>query len=326
MACEHRRVVAAVDLSDLSGSALRAGFALARGLGVPFRACHVTEPPWAGYFLEPFDPTVLARYEEIWKAARAEVKKAFLDAVKKAVPEARPEDADLLEGIVTDRIVEYVHPDDILVLATHARTGAARLLLGSVAEGVARAAPCPVLIAKAGQRDLFADSPAGPAILGKILLATDLTPASRPAVEAAVTLAERFGRAVKPKGVRVTALYVARSGTEDAAHVKLTQETRQAFERLVAEAIGASRKELERFIQGEAAALTESVELLVRAGKPQETIVEVATSMGADIIVMGTHGRRGVRRMILGSVAESVARTSPVPVLLVRKSEAPGLE
>ena len=48
-------------------------------------------------------------------------------------------------------------------------------------------------------------------------------------------------------------------------------------------------------------------------------IVREAKKLGADLIVLGTHGRRGVRRMVLGSDAEQVVRTSPVPVLLVRE-------
>ncbi len=53
----------------------------------------------------------------------------------------------------------------------------------------------------------------------------------------------------------------------------------------------------------------------------QEHVVDEARSWKADLIVIGTHGRRGVRRMILGSSAEGILRTSPVPVLLVRTPE-----
>ena len=55
----------------------------------------------------------------------------------------------------------------------------------------------------------------------------------------------------------------------------------------------------------------------MRAGRVADCIVEVAREASCDLIVMGTHGRRGVRRMMLGSDAESVARTSHIPVLLV---------
>lgn len=54
------------------------------------------------------------------------------------------------------------------------------------------------------------------------------------------------------------------------------------------------------------------------AGRVSEVIVDQATSWGADLIVIGTHGRRGVGRLVLGSDAEQVARMAPVPVLLVR--------
>lgn len=59
----------------------------------------------------------------------------------------------------------------------------------------------------------------------------------------------------------------------------------------------------------------------VRVGVPFEEILTCARERGADVIVMGTHGRTGVRRMIAGSVAERVVRASNVPVLTVRADE-----
>ena len=52
-------------------------------------------------------------------------------------------------------------------------------------------------------------------------------------------------------------------------------------------------------------------------------IVEYAEQWPADLIVIGTHGRRGIRRLAMGSDAEFVIRTTPVPVLLVRGTKAP---
>jgi len=56
----------------------------------------------------------------------------------------------------------------------------------------------------------------------------------------------------------------------------------------------------------------------VRQGDPHETIVDYADSVDADLIVMGTHGRTGVDRYLLGSVTERVVRTADAPVLTVR--------
>ena len=62
----------------------------------------------------------------------------------------------------------------------------------------------------------------------------------------------------------------------------------------------------------------DSVMFEVVGGHAAGIIVEQAKKWGADIIVLGTHGRRGVRRLVMGSDAEEVVRTSPVPILLVR--------
>jgi nucleotide-binding universal stress UspA family protein len=56
----------------------------------------------------------------------------------------------------------------------------------------------------------------------------------------------------------------------------------------------------------------------VQTGDPRTLIVDTAEQLRVDLIIMGTHGRRGVSRLLIGSVAEQVARTAPCPVLLVR--------
>jgi len=59
-------------------------------------------------------------------------------------------------------------------------------------------------------------------------------------------------------------------------------------------------------------------------GSPAREIVDYATTEGCDLVVMGTHGRSGVDRLLLGSVAERVVRRSPVPVLTVRVEAVEG--
>ena len=58
----------------------------------------------------------------------------------------------------------------------------------------------------------------------------------------------------------------------------------------------------------------------IRAGRPDEEIVEAATAAGADLIAMSTHGRSGLGRLLFGSVAEQVLRHADVPVFLLRQS------
>lgn len=76
-----------------------------------------------------------------------------------------------------------------------------------------------------------------------------------------------------------------------------------------------------------AAALTSegiAVKIVVRSGGPVEEIREYVRDHPIDAIIMGTHGRTGVRHLIVGSVTEKIVRTSPVPVLTIRHPDAPG--
>jgi nucleotide-binding universal stress UspA family protein len=75
---------------------------------------------------------------------------------------------------------------------------------------------------------------------------------------------------------------------------------------------------LERF---EDAVGTGPVRTAIREGSPAREIVDFAVERGCDVVVMGTHGRSGVDRLLLGSVAERVVRSSPVPVLTVRVTD-----
>ncbi|MEZ4265286.1 MAG: universal stress protein [Myxococcota bacterium] len=89
----------------------------------------------------------------------------------------------------------------------------------------------------------------------------------------------------------------------------------------LAEARAAARQRLETIAEALREAnpgLVTSVE--VRDGHPVDVILDAAEADGASRIIVGTHGRRGLRRLFLGSVAERVVRASPVPVLVVRSS------
>jgi nucleotide-binding universal stress UspA family protein len=67
-------------------------------------------------------------------------------------------------------------------------------------------------------------------------------------------------------------------------------------------------------------------EVQVRVGDPVEQLVSVALEQSANLLIVGTHGRRGLRRLVLGSVAERVARAAPCPVLVVRPRDVAAME
>ncbi|MFH1035429.1 MAG: universal stress protein [Pseudomonadota bacterium] len=89
--------------------------------------------------------------------------------------------------------------------------------------------------------------------------------------------------------------------------------------------LGQSRRQLEGLKREQFAAWPQA-QLLVLVGDPAQVIVEQAHRQAVDLIVMGTHGRRGLEHVIFGSVAERVVKNSPTPVLTVNPHLLPGEE
>jgi nucleotide-binding universal stress UspA family protein len=84
-----------------------------------------------------------------------------------------------------------------------------------------------------------------------------------------------------------------------------------------AEERNAIRERLERIMPANAAV---PVEHLLEEGDPPTAILQIAQEKGCDLIVIGTHGRTGLRRLLMGSVAEQVVRDAPCPVLTVKNA------
>jgi nucleotide-binding universal stress UspA family protein len=92
---------------------------------------------------------------------------------------------------------------------------------------------------------------------------------------------------------------------------------------LIEEAIEAERAEARSYLDGVREQLGGSdVEAVLMEGEPAEAIIAGATERGAGLIIMSSHGRGGLARLVFGSVAESVLRNSQVPVLLIRSKES----
>ena len=151
----------------------------------------------------------------------------------------------------------------------------------------------------------------------RILVPIDGSPTSDQGLDEAIALARATGGSIRL--LHVLDDLVFRTGFETGATYarNVLPALRQGSERIVA----AGRK---RVSAGSVAVDALTIECFAR--RPCDVIVEAAAQWPADLIVIGTHGRRGVNRMMLGSDAEQVARMAPVPVLLVRSATkaAPG--
>ncbi len=102
----------------------------------------------------------------------------------------------------------------------------------------------------------------------------------------------------------------------DTSHIRVSPKIEASIEKSITLAEQEGRKLLSAF--RERAATTPPAFEFLEIGKPAAKIVEAANSWPADLIVIASHGREGVERLLLGSVAESVVRNASCPVLVVR--------
>ncbi len=138
-----------------------------------------------------------------------------------------------------------------------------------------------------------------------ILVPTDLSEGAEHALDYACELAQRLDATVHLLNViGIPALGVPELG------VALTSTV---IDQLVSE----NQKALDDVADARRAT-TKIGQVVLRTGDARELINETAKDLGADLIVMGTHGRRGISRALLGSVAETVVRSAPCAVLTVR--------
>ena len=145
--------------------------------------------------------------------------------------------------------------------------------------------------------------------LRRLLVPTDFSDASRAAVKYGVAFAENFR-------CTLHLLHVLETVT-GADPIVLDIPERSTIERSIE---ASAWDQLRRVLtSGEQARL--DVELWIGWGSPVDEIIRYATEHAIDLISMGTHGRGGVERLLLGSVAEHVVRRGPCPVLTVHSRE-----
>jgi len=245
------------------------------------------------------------------------VTKPKLDAlVSKIKSEVGDCEGHYLTGVpdeAIDKLAQEIGADCI-IMGTRGWRGMDRVLLGSTAERVVMTAPCPVLTvrrqtdpaqAKEGVPSKGkAQPPTAPAFPPtRLLVAIDFSDCSQDAMEYACEVAKDFEVAVTLLHIREPIAY----GLDfTLAHLEMEKEQSWKME-----------KRLKEFCQVfQEKGLTASY--LMKQPPIADAILHSLEETEANLIVMGTHGRRGFSRLLMGSVASSVLRRSPVPVLTVK--------
>jgi nucleotide-binding universal stress UspA family protein len=293
------RIAVGVDLSDQAVHAAEQAIALARHQGAEVVLVYVGAVPEAPEGLPPSMRATASTYRAMLND-RLQEDRAKLEALRQRL---------VGQGVEVSHVLADGYPDTalaetaasigagLIVVGTHGRTGMRRVLLGSVAERTVRLAESSVLVVR------------GDAIVNggyqRIVVGTDFSPLAERAITRAIEVAAPGARIevvhawsvpadVSPEGSLAVVLADLRGALADdmvRMGAELCAKWRTAGTTVGFRAVETSAE----------AALTEA-----------------ATELHADLVVIGSHGRRGLRRWLLGSVAEATVRHATCSVLVAR--------
>jgi nucleotide-binding universal stress UspA family protein len=285
------------DGSQATATAIEHGLGLARAYDATAHAISIIDS--RTFHLDSFATS----FEE---AVKKEAEEAVESVIERATAYGVEVVSDVRRGYPSEAILEYAdqHDIDLITMGTHGRTGLERALLGSVAHRVVRRARRPVLTARLPTNDAE-EAPTSPAepTYKNILLPTDGSKGERRAVEQGLDIAQTFGATVHVLYVVDSRTYTPYpTGRWQGIESKLQTQGERATKRITTQARDA---ELD-------------VVTSIEEGVPSRTIVDYASDHDIDLIAMGTRGRSGLDKMLLGSVAEKVVTTAPMPVLTAR--------
>jgi nucleotide-binding universal stress UspA family protein len=267
----------------------------------------------------PLDGSDLAEQALPYAEALARLGPSTLYLVRAAAPDDETMAADYLartaaqlraDNLVTEVLTAHGRPSDIVawkaahvgadlvVMATHGRGGPSRWVLGSVADEVLHRTTRPVLLVREGQRP----HPQRPL---RVLVPLDGSELAEQALTHARAIAGPEGEIVLFQAVTPATVVV-----EDMAQDPFWSEL-----------LTDSQDEALRYLEQVAADLRAAgypVRVAAEHGFPAARIAQYAREQHVDLIVLGSHGRSGAARWLLGSVADELVRLAPVPLLLLR--------
>jgi nucleotide-binding universal stress UspA family protein len=290
------RILCPVDKSDFSARALQYAVALQQSYHAELtvltvRPLEVAPALWTEYPvappLNPMDPEI----EE------AELRGFIHCAIGAALAKV-----SVRQGFISQEILQAARdiPADLIVMGTHGASGLERWLLGSVAENVFRHAACPVLTVPFGAPEP-ADAPAVP--FKTILCAIDFSRDS----QRALALAQSLAQAAAGRLVLVHAFeQFSGENPTSTAHYNVA-EFRRALER-------DARQRLEDLVPFWARSGFDT-SVVVATGRASREVLRVAAAFGADLIVLGVHGRNAIDLALFGSTTRHILHQAKVPVL-----------
>jgi len=298
MKVNFNNILCATDLSDLSTIAISSGVALAKEFNAKLFVCHIV------------DLSTTAAYGDIIFAP-LELQNKTIGYTHGQLEQMMQQQTIDWEPLVTaghppDEISKFVamHQIDLVVSATHGRSGLKRVFLGSVTERLMRILPCPLLIVRSLED---VETVAGKSPLGfkKILVGCDFSSFSELAFQYGLSLAQDFESELHLVHVIETTSYkdILRSSAGPSSSSEKT-----LYDQL--------SEKLSNMIPEESAVWCRPKTILL-AGRPYEEIIKYALLNSIDLIILGIRGRNLIEVLMTGSTTDRVSRQGPCPVLSV---------
>ncbi len=307
----YKKILVPLDGSELAEKAFNYAREIAGRLDSDLVILHVCDPGDKESF-DMHQAYVERKAELVREQARAVQAASGMASTEKPVDAwANVEVADAAEGILNCAEQDDI---DLILMATHGRTGVKRWLLGSVADKVLRSAPVPVWLVRAGMPDeqIYEQWPKLTILVP--LDGSELAEEILPHVEAIAK--QRGVQSIDVLLIRVVEEPLITADYPEASMKRTWPEhveaMREEFRKGAREYLGKIEAKLEeKGIQ---------TKLEVLMGKPADKIIEYSEKTPFNLIAMSTHGRSGIVRTAWGSVADRVLHEARCPLLLFRGS------
>ena len=299
MKIDIKTIVCTTDFSDFSNRAIPYGVALAREFGAKLYLCHVIDLSSVAMYGEGFsDPLMLE--SKITDFAHAHLQELIGDTdIEWESLTSVGHTADEIAAVAKDKKA------DLVVSATHGRSGLKRLLLGSVSERLMRTLPCPMYIVRSQEKEMPLPA-VGEIKLKRILVGCDFSADSDLAIQYGFSLAQEFQAEIFLAHVIEPDVYkdmLAKApGTGDFSRENLRHDLMEKLKGMVPE-------EAKQWCQPET---------LLLAGQSSDELIKYALVHDVDLIVLGVRGHSVIESLLVGSTTDRVVRQAPCPVLSVR--------
>jgi nucleotide-binding universal stress UspA family protein len=302
-----KSILVPLDGSAFAEQALPWAACLAKVCGAHLELVRVHDPvpPWTiategAVAATTVDPTIRDAEEQYLANCAARLEEGGFAGVTR----------NLLEGDVVEQIASHAEDNafGLVVLATHGRGAISRLWLGSVSDALVRRLTVPVLLIRPTEGTAVPRAER----FRKLFVALDGSTESESAIAPALALADPKGcemvllRVVPPVPIAGDAGMSAAMPMDDTLTKALVEQAETYLEEVAARLRGSAIKVATRVV--------------VEPGVAQAVLHE-ASLAGSELLALATHGARGLRRMVLGSVADKVLRGADRPVLLTRVPE-----